>query len=303
MEGWVNVDASPGVRADVQLDAIDFIRRHGPEVEELYMGHFLEHLMPRDSHALLRLIAARVPSGALISAVCPDIQAIMKAYLAGEIGNQILNESFIYSYVQPSHHVWCYDTASLTGLFESVGLVEVHVIDPLTWPPVFHKEGPESAFQCGVAGRVGSIPASLEPEDDSDASDPVTTAAEAEMDGIVQRLPMSTEEVLLQRVQRYRDRIHRLKAEARELRRKCKEGDHLFMRLKDLEARYADLDVRSREREARYELLAGSRTVAVAGRAQRLAGLILPAGSSRRRLIGRLLRLVRSRQSGQPRVR
>ena len=162
MPDWVNVDASPDVKADIYLDAPDFVRHYGDQVEEVYMGHFLEHLLPGDSLALLTMLCQRLPQGALVSAVTPDMAAIWAAYQAGEVSNDQLNASFIYSYVQPSHHVWCYDEPSLLELFRRAGFADPEVIDPLTWPPVYHKQGDQSRWQCGVkASAIGGPPVHL----------------------------------------------------------------------------------------------------------------------------------------------
>ncbi len=79
------------------------------------MGHFLEHLLPASASALLSLVGERLPEGAEVSAVVPDMRAIFAAYDAGEISNAELNERFVYSYSQPSRHVWCYDSDALVG--------------------------------------------------------------------------------------------------------------------------------------------------------------------------------------------
>jgi len=149
MQGWVNVDGNPDVNPDVCMDSFDFVREHGHEVTELYMGHFLEHLLPASATALLAMIADKLPAGAEVSAVVPDMRAVFAAYDRGELTNEFLNERFIYSYEQPSHHVWCYDIASLRRVFEAAGYDDVEEIDPHTWDPVFWKEGPESRWQCG----------------------------------------------------------------------------------------------------------------------------------------------------------
>jgi glycosyltransferase involved in cell wall biosynthesis/GT2 family glycosyltransferase/predicted SAM-dependent methyltransferase len=173
MEGWTNVDASPDVKADIHLDAAEFVRQYGDQVDEVYMGHVMEHLMPGYAVTLLRLLNEKLPAGTVVSVVTPDMRAIFEAYLAGEVGNDQLNASFIYSYVQPSHHVWCYDEAALTELFHRAGFDAVEAIsDPRSYPPVFHKEGPESQWQCGVRALA--------------AGHPVTPAevAVSELDGI-----------------------------------------------------------------------------------------------------------------------
>ncbi|HTC70692.1 MAG TPA: glycosyltransferase [Acidothermaceae bacterium] len=151
MEGWTNVDASPDVKADIHLDAAEFVRQYGDQVDEVYMGHVMEHLMPGYAADLLRLLNERLRPGTVISVVTPDMRQIFEAYLTGEIDNDKLNASFIYSYVQPSHHVWCYDQATLLELFRRAGLQDAEpIVDPTTYPPVFHKVGPESQWQCGV---------------------------------------------------------------------------------------------------------------------------------------------------------
>jgi GT2 family glycosyltransferase/glycosyltransferase involved in cell wall biosynthesis len=162
MSGWVNVDASPDVEADIYLEAPDFVRQYGDQVDEVYMGHLLEHLLPGDALSLLTMMCQRLPQGTVVSAVTPDIAAVWAAYQAGEVSNDELNASFIYSYVQPSHHVWCYDEPALLELFRRAGFADAEPIDPLTWPPVYHKEGPESRWQCGVkATALGARPAQL----------------------------------------------------------------------------------------------------------------------------------------------
>jgi GT2 family glycosyltransferase/glycosyltransferase involved in cell wall biosynthesis/predicted SAM-dependent methyltransferase len=162
LDGWVNVDPSRDVHADIHLDAAEFVRQYGPQIEQVYLGHVLEHLMPGDALVLLRLLNERLPRGAVVSAVSPDMAAIWDAYRSGEIDNYQLNASFIYSYVQPSHHVWCYDQTALLALFANAGFTDPEPIDPHSWEPVFHKEGIESRWQTGVkASALGTRIADL----------------------------------------------------------------------------------------------------------------------------------------------
>src|SRR5205085_8776624 len=157
MQGWVNVDEDPTAKADIYLDAFDFVRNYGDEVEEVYMGHVLEHLLPGAARSLLSLLCDRLPAGAVVSAVVPDMRAIFAAYDRGEVSNDDLNARFVYSYVQPSHHLWCHDLESLTALFHEAGFGDVEPIDPSEWEPVYWKEGDEARWQCGVrAAAVGT---------------------------------------------------------------------------------------------------------------------------------------------------
>jgi glycosyltransferase involved in cell wall biosynthesis/GT2 family glycosyltransferase/predicted SAM-dependent methyltransferase len=220
MEGWTNVDASPDVKADLHLDAAEFVRQYGDQVDEVYMGHVFEHLMPGYAASLLRLLNERLRPGAVISVVTPDMRAIFEAYLSGEVDNDQLNASFIYSYVQPSHHVWCYDEATLLELFRRSGLADAEPIaDVTSYPPVFHKEGPESQWQCGVkalaAGHeVSPIEVAVNSLDGVDRSGYITSNVDA----------VTTDHELLNRVEGLRDAL------IREYRRR-----------QALEARVADL--------------------------------------------------------------
>jgi O-antigen biosynthesis protein len=210
MPGWVNVDSNPEVKADLYLGAADFVREYGEQVEEVYMGHFLEHLLPGDAISVLSMLCERLPKGAVVSAVTPDIAAIWSAYQAGEVDNDQLNAAFIYSYVQPSRHVWCYDQASLLELFARAGFPDPTEIDPLTWPPVFHKEGPESRWQCGVKATALGAPADrggapadvvrltwdeIFPPEPATRPEPPTTALEISMRRVEQLRAMLADEL------------------------------------------------------------------------------------------------------------
>ncbi len=220
MPGWVNVDASPDVKADVSLDAVDFVRQYGDQVEEVYLGHVLEHLLPGDALVLLTLLCERLPQGAVVSAVAPDMAAIWAAYQRGEITNEQLNASFIYSYVQPSHHRWCYDGPSLLELFRRAGFDDAEPIDVLSWSPVYHKEGPESRWQCGVKATakgtpMGGLDVLPEPASDQTTGQPAT----GQRDEPVSPLPVTAYELLLRRVAMLREGLLRESARRAELER------------------------------------------------------------------------------------
>ncbi len=162
LPGWVNVDESPDVQADIHLDAHEFVRQYGPQIEEVYLGHVLEHLMPGDALTLLQLLNERLPAGSVVSAVTPDLAAIWDAYRAGEIDSYRLNASFLYSYEQPSHHLWSYDRASLLDLFARAGFADADELDVGTWEPVTHKEGDEARWQVGVRATAAGAPSAAQ---------------------------------------------------------------------------------------------------------------------------------------------
>jgi glycosyltransferase involved in cell wall biosynthesis/GT2 family glycosyltransferase len=98
--------------------------------------------------------------------------------------------------------VWCYDTESLVAVFADAGFRDVEPIDPLTWEPVFWKEGPESRWQCGVRA---SVPRSdeLRTVAFAPAIEPATTSEHEDA---------SPDEVLLHRIAQLQGELDELRA-------------------------------------------------------------------------------------------
>ncbi|MFN2537826.1 MAG: glycosyltransferase, partial [Mycobacteriales bacterium] len=207
MEGWTNVDESRDVKADIYMEAAEFLRQYASEIDEIYMGHVLEHIMPGDALVTLRLMNERLRPGTMVSAVTPDMDAIFQAYLDGEISNDKVNASFIYSYVQPSPHIWCYGPESLAELFRRAGFKDVQPIDPSSWGPVFWKEGEESQWQCGVAAPASGVAGPEDAELPDEARLTFASTARSEKPGPPD-VP-TTEELLLNRVRHLREELLR----------------------------------------------------------------------------------------------
>ena len=181
----------------------------------------------------------------------------------------MLNDSFIYSYIQPSHHVWCYDTQSLVDVFSAAGMVDVRPIDPLTWPPVFHKEGPESRWQCGVAGTV----ASRRPEIATVAESPATrTAPKGPID--YRELPGTTVEMLLVRIERLREELERQFASS--------DTKHQLLEVTRVETERLTKELAHAQHD--LAMLRSTRSYRAARAVQALSDVAIPKGSERRRL-------------------
>ena len=285
LEGWVNVDADPEVRADHHGDAIEFVRRHAAEVTEVYMGHFLEHLRLGDALALLILIRERLEPGAVVSAVTPDMRAIFDAYLRGEMDNQFLNDWYIYSYVQPSHHNWCHDVDSLAGLFARAGLVDVEPIDIATWEPVYYKSGPNARWQCGVRGSVprrtehvpaGHVPLDL-PEPEPGA---VPAELAARFNGAGEPRTAATSEALLADLRLLQRRLDRAREKLTEQKL------HLDYEVGRRDIELAQLRRRLDDFESSPSVRAGLGATAMVRR-------LVPRGSRQRRLLDSMTRRLR----------
>ena len=205
MEGWTNVDESPDVKADIYMEAAEFLRQYASEIDEIYMGHVLEHIMPGDALVTLRIMNERLRPGTVISAVTPDMDAIFQAYLDGEVSNDKVNASFIYSYVQPSPHIWCYGPDSLAELFRRAGFTDVEPIDPASWGPVFWKEGEESQWQCGVKATANGTAGPRDEQLPLEAKLTHEDARKPEKAG-PPAVP-TTEELLLNRVRHLREAL------------------------------------------------------------------------------------------------
>ena len=205
MEGWTNVDESRDVKADIYMEAAEFLRQYASEIDEIYMGHVLEHIMPGDALVTLRIMNERLRPGTVISAVTPDMDAIFQAYLDGDVSNDQVNASFIYSYVQPSPHIWCYGPESLAELFRRAGFTDVQPIDPASWGPVFWKEGTESQWQCGVMAHANGTAGPRDEELPEEARLTFDSTRRTKKAGPPD-IP-TTEELLLNRVRHLRDAL------------------------------------------------------------------------------------------------
>ncbi len=92
----------------------------------------------------------------------------------------------------------------VAAVFDHAGYDSVEEIDPLTWDPVFWKEGPESRWQCGVRATVptqGTTPSSSFGPDDR-ALEPRPAVEQ----------PVLADELLLQRIEQLRARVQELES-------------------------------------------------------------------------------------------
>lgn len=86
LAGWTNVDADTTVKADVHADALEFLDRLGEsEVEEIYAGHFLEHLAKPAADRFLRECYRVLVPGGVCAIVVPDMREVLKRYIAQAI--------------------------------------------------------------------------------------------------------------------------------------------------------------------------------------------------------------------------
>jgi predicted SAM-dependent methyltransferase len=145
--GWVNVDADPVQAPDVCADALTYLAGVADDsVDEIYAGHFLEHL-ERDAAGRFLAECLRVlKPGGRLGVVVPDTRAIMQSYLEDGRDLDDLCRAFLYSTIQESQHKWSYDLDTLRRLLEQTGFVtgdEIHRFED----PRLHAG---AWWQCGL---------------------------------------------------------------------------------------------------------------------------------------------------------
>jgi len=147
LPAWWNVDEDPATPADAHyrfppIDASD------ASVDEVYLGHVLEHLEPPDADALLRECWRVLEPGGALGVVVPDTRWVLEQYLLGR-GTRVevpqgvfwelddldaVNAVFLYSTLQDSRHRWSYDATTLRRALERAGFTVVREIDRWTDP-------------------------------------------------------------------------------------------------------------------------------------------------------------------------
>lgn len=152
-EGWINIDISdsPHIKADLLLDGRKLDDNFSDNsVDEIYAGHFLEHLYPQECEDFVAMCYKLLKPGGYLGLVTPDFQYIAKAYLDGNPDFRIseLIETYIFSYKQESVHRTLWDVDSMQPLFIRHGFKNITEIDRMNDPRVAY--GVE--WQCGIQG-------------------------------------------------------------------------------------------------------------------------------------------------------
>ena len=144
-EGWFNIDIDPNAPAQYH-GAIPPLPLGDESVDEIYAGHFLEHLDYDDGTAFLRECFRVLRPGGKVGIVVPDTRAICERYLAGLETLDDVCRLFFYSTVQDTHHKWSYDLGSLGDALRAAGFVVMDEIDRNVDPRLVCP----AWFQCGL---------------------------------------------------------------------------------------------------------------------------------------------------------
>ena len=156
---WTNLDEAADALADIRqhVPPLPF----GPEaLDDIYAGHFLEHLPPEEAGVFLDECHRCLTVGGRLGIVVPDTKEVMKRHLNGSLDavewpfgvwhkiNDLdsLCRIFFYSTVQDSPHRWSYNLETLWRLIEQHGFEVTNEIDRFSDPRI-----PVGAwYQCGL---------------------------------------------------------------------------------------------------------------------------------------------------------
>jgi GT2 family glycosyltransferase len=127
--GMVNIDQRPSVNPDLVADALDLPYEPGT-VDEIYCGHLLEHLTWDEGQKALRHWHSILKTGGTIMITVPDFDVLAKQYLDNPTAKnmRVMNDLYIYSYVQESLHRYCYGPALLKAAMTEAGFGGVEMV-------------------------------------------------------------------------------------------------------------------------------------------------------------------------------
>lgn len=138
---WWNVDADPAAPADAHY-TFPPIAAPDASVDEVYLGHVLEHFEPDEAADLLAECRRVLVPGGALGVVVPNTRKVLAHYVAGDHTEvevpagvywnldslEAVNAVFLYSTIQESRHRWGYDAHTLCTTLERAGF---HVEDSI----------------------------------------------------------------------------------------------------------------------------------------------------------------------------
>lgn len=160
---WTNLDMQESMPAQIHADALEYLAAcDAGEYDEIYAGHFLEHLTYDDAKRFLSECYRVLTPGGKLGIVVPDMREVMSRWLAGAIDSVEAPEGywwavsdldavchlFLYSDVQVSPHKWAWELVTLARAMHRAGFTDLVEINRYTDPCI-----PCGAwYQCGARG-------------------------------------------------------------------------------------------------------------------------------------------------------
>jgi predicted SAM-dependent methyltransferase len=131
---WINIDnsTSPHIKCDLVMDGRKLDDNFSENsVDEIYAGHFCEHLYPQEAEDFVEMCYKLLKPGGVLGIVTPDFKYIAQGYLEGNTDFRIaeLIDTYIFSYKQESVHRTFWDFDSMKELFVRHGFKDITEID------------------------------------------------------------------------------------------------------------------------------------------------------------------------------
>jgi predicted SAM-dependent methyltransferase len=158
---FTNLDADPSAIADVYARVPPLPFADGA-LDDIYAGHFLEHLTPAEATELLAECRRCLVPGGRLGLVVPDTREVLTRWLQGAIDCveypagtfhavadlDAVCRLFLYSTVQASPHRWSYDLGTLARLLEGAGFVVMGEIDRYRDPRLGTGQWYQAGLDC-----------------------------------------------------------------------------------------------------------------------------------------------------------
>lgn len=164
MLGWINLDEREDVPADIHVH-VPPLPFPDESLDEIYAGHFLEHLDHYEQVELINECMRTLKPGGKICFVVPDMREIFRRYIEGSIDHMeypvhcyhpiadldTLCFIFIYGGIDPHEkmrHKWCFEEYTLSRLMYRCGIRELKPIDRFQDARLSNG----AWYQCGIEG-------------------------------------------------------------------------------------------------------------------------------------------------------
>ena len=145
MKGFVNIDDHDHKGVDLVADVTKGIPFSDGEVDEIYAGHFMEHIPSNQTKEILAEFMRILKPRGKLTIVVPDIRRACGMFIRGEINMPTLYERIILGYPGDGE-----ENAVLLGL-------------PQMNPPHRNIYDPDKLFETVInAGFVGVVPVKIE---------------------------------------------------------------------------------------------------------------------------------------------
>jgi len=162
MPCWTNIDEMESVRADLHVH-VPPIPFPDESMQEIYAGHFLEHLDHEEQVAFLAECMRVLRPGGKLGIVVPDMREVFRRYIEGTIDHMeyplgqyhpiadldALCYIFIYGGIDKDmHHKWCFEEKTLARTLYRAGFRDLKSIDRFQ----DYRLANGAWHQCGIEG-------------------------------------------------------------------------------------------------------------------------------------------------------